>query len=369
MDNQKSKYPEKGRREERMTKPYLSIQGVRKTFGKFVALKSIDIDIQKNEFICLLGPSGCGKTTLLRILAGLEQPSSGRIVVNDRDVTTLPPAKRNFGMMFQSYALFPNLTAWQNIAYGLQSKKMSKKDIEDKVREVLALIDLEHVRDKYPSQLSGGQQQRVALARAIALSPDFLLLDEPLSALDAKVRLKLRRELRSLHEKIGITTIMVTHDQEEALTMADRIVVMNNAEVVQIGSPEEIYEKPNSPFVADFVGAINFLEESVFQGNSIGEDRLFAIRPENIHLMEPAAEYSLKAIVQDMEFRGSFYRVTLQLVNQQKGLLPQVVTIDLSVKQTHRLGLHREKQVAFELPLENLISFDRGLETKKAGSG
>ncbi|MDF2682537.1 MAG: amino acid transporter substrate-binding protein [Brevibacillus sp.] len=352
-----------------MTKPYLSIQGIRKTFGKFVALTSIDIDIKKNEFICLLGPSGCGKTTLLRILAGLEQPTSGRILVNDRDITVLPPAKRNFGMMFQSYALFPNLTAAQNIAYGLYSKKWSKKDIEDKVREVLALIDLEHIRDKYPSQLSGGQQQRVALARAIALSPDFLLLDEPLSALDAKVRLKLRRELRSLHEKIGITTIMVTHDQDEALTMADRIVVMNNAEVVQIGSPQEIYERPNSPFVADFVGAINFLEESVFNGGTINQDRLFAIRPENIHLMDPAAEYSLKAIVQDMEFRGSFYRVTLQLINLQNGLLPQLVTMDMPVNQTHRMGLSRNKQVAFELPMENLISFDQAAVTTKTGSG
>ncbi|KQL45903.1 amino acid ABC transporter substrate-binding protein [Brevibacillus choshinensis] len=352
-----------------MTKPYLSIQGIRKTFGKFVALSSIDIDIQKNEFICLLGPSGCGKTTLLRILAGLEQPTSGRILVGDRDITTLPPAKRNFGMMFQSYALFPNLTAAQNIAYGLLSKKWSKKAIEDKVREVLVLIDLEHIRNKYPSQLSGGQQQRVALARAIALSPDFLLLDEPLSALDAKVRLKLRRELRSLHEKIGITTIMVTHDQDEALTMADRIVVMNNAEVVQVGSPQEVYERPNSPFVADFVGSINFLEESVFCGGTISQDRLFAIRPENIHLMDPAAEYSIKAIVQDLEFRGSFYRVTLQLVNQQNGLLPQLVTIDLPVHQTHRMGLSRNKQVAFELPMENLISFDQTAVTKKTGSG
>ncbi|QRG66599.1 putative 2-aminoethylphosphonate ABC transporter ATP-binding protein [Brevibacillus choshinensis] len=352
-----------------MTKPYLSIQGIRKTFGKFVALTSIDIDIQKNEFICLLGPSGCGKTTLLRILAGLEQPTSGRILVADRDITTLPPAKRNFGMMFQSYALFPNLTAAQNIAYGLQSKKWSRKDIEDKVREVLVLIDLEHIRDKYPSQLSGGQQQRVALARAIALSPDFLLLDEPLSALDAKVRLKLRRELRSLHEKIGITTIMVTHDQDEALTMADRIVVMNNAEVVQMGTPQEVYERPNSPFVADFVGAINFLEESVFRGGAVISDRLFAIRPENIHLMDPAAEYSLQAIVQDLEFRGSFYRVTLQLVNQQNGLLPQLVTIDLGVNQAHRMGLSRDKPVAFELPMENLISFDQAAVTKKTGSG
>ncbi|WP_342406519.1 putative 2-aminoethylphosphonate ABC transporter ATP-binding protein [Brevibacillus sp. FSL K6-2834] len=351
-----------------MANPYLSIKGIRKTFGKFVALTSIDIDIKKNEFICLLGPSGCGKTTLLRILAGLEQPTDGRIFVGGRDITALPPAKRNFGMMFQSYALFPNLTAAQNIAYGLQAKKLSKKEVQEKVQEVLALIDLEHIRDKYPSQLSGGQQQRVALARAIALSPDFLLLDEPLSALDAKVRLKLRRELRNLHEKIGITTIMVTHDQEEALTMTDRIVVMNNAEVVQVGTPQEVYQKPNSPFVADFVGAINFLEPSVFSGHAKGEDRLLAIRPENIHLMEPEAEYSQKAIVQDMEFRGSFYRVTLQLTSEQDGILPHLVTMDLPVGQTNRLGLSRDKRVAFEMPIESLISFDQAAVAKKTGS-
>jgi len=342
-----------------MTDAYLSIQGIRKTFGKFVALERINIDIKKNEFVCLLGPSGCGKTTLLRIIAGLEVPTEGKIVVNGREITSLPPAKRNFGMMFQSYALFPNLTAYQNIAYGLKNKKLSKAEIDEKVREVLALIDLEHVRDKYPSQISGGQQQRIALARAIALSPDFLLLDEPLSALDAKVRLKLRREIRNLHEKIGITTIMVTHDQDEALTMADKIVVMNNAEVVQIGSPVEVYERPNSPFVADFIGSINFFESSQFRGFSKGQDKLLAIRPENINVLEKDSDFGLGAIVRDMEFRGSFYRVMLQLVNEKNELENQFMTIDLPVHQCHRLKLRKDQKISLELPLERLITFDQ----------
>lgn len=340
-----------------MKQAYLSIQGIRKTFGKFVALKQIDIDIQKNEFVCLLGPSGCGKTTLLRILAGLEQPTIGKIIINGKDATTLPPAKRNFGMMFQSYALFPNLTAYQNIAYGLSVKKMSKKEIDDKVREVLALIDLEHIKDKYPAQLSGGQQQRIALARAIALSPDFLLLDEPLSALDAKVRVKLRKEIRLLHEKIGITTIMVTHDQDEALTMADKIVVMNNAEVVQIGSPEEVYLRPNSPFVADFIGAINFLEGSRFTHSSAKRDGLLAIRPENVHILEQGGDVGLNALVSDVEFRGSFYRVVLQMMDEQQQPTDQFMTIDMSVQQSRRLKLKKNKKIMFELPTESLISF------------
>jgi len=238
--------------------PYLSIQGITKTFGSFSALDRVSIDIRKNEFVCLLGPSGCGKTTLLRVIAGLEQPSSGAVFVNGKDLTRLPPAKRNFGMVFQSYALFPNLTAIQNIAYGLKGKGFARAEIREKAAAAIAQVDLAHVADRYPSQLSGGQQQRIALARAVVLEPDFLLLDEPLSALDAKVRNRLRRELRELQESLGITTIMVTHDQDEALTMSDRIVVMNRGEIMQIGTPTEVYETPNSPFVADFIGAINF---------------------------------------------------------------------------------------------------------------
>ncbi|MFM1653602.1 putative 2-aminoethylphosphonate ABC transporter ATP-binding protein [Brevibacillus sp. B_LB10_24] len=350
-----------------MDQAYLSIQGISKSFGKFTALNQIDIDIQKNEFVCLLGPSGCGKTTLLRIIAGLERPKTGRILVNGKDITGLPPAKRNFGMMFQSYALFPNLTAAQNIAYGLKSRKLSKKEIEEKVGEVLALIDLEHIKEKYPAQLSGGQQQRIALARAIALSPDFLLLDEPLSALDAKVRLKLRREIRSLHEKIGITTIMVTHDQDEALTMADKIVVMNNAEVVQIGGPEEVYERPNSPFVADFIGSINFFEPAHFAGFTPERKGLLAIRPENVHVLEYDSDVGMKAVVEDMEFRGSFYRLLLQLSTEKTEPPGQYIMIDMPVHQVHRLKLQKHKVLSLELPLERLITFDQAADLKVSG--
>ncbi|WP_183192272.1 putative 2-aminoethylphosphonate ABC transporter ATP-binding protein [Brevibacillus fluminis] len=350
-----------------MRQSYFSIQGISKTFGKFTALHNINISMEKNEFVCLLGPSGCGKTTLLRIIAGLEQPNTGRIMVNGKEITSLPPAKRNFGMMFQSYALFPNLTAAQNIAYGLKAKKMTKKEIADKVSEVLGLIDLTHIRDKYPSQLSGGQQQRIALARAIALSPDFLLLDEPLSALDAKVRLKLRREIRNLHEKIGITTIMVTHDQDEALTMADKIVVMNNAEVVQVGSPQEVYDRPNSPFVADFIGAINFFEPNHFAGLQQEQNGLLAIRPENVHVVEQQNDdegYGIRAIVRDMEFRGSIYRVLLQLRSDAGELAESFMTIDLPVHQATRLRLSKNKPVWLELPMERLISFDQAKMAK-----
>jgi len=329
-----------------MSQAYLSIKGIHKTFGSFTALKDVSIDIRKNEFICLLGPSGCGKTTLLRIIAGLEAPTNGTIAVGGKDITPLPPSKRNFGMVFQSYALFPNLTAYHNVAYGLQGKKLSKKEIDEKVREALALVDLEHARNQYPAQLSGGQQQRIALARAIVLSPDFLLLDEPLSALDAKVREKLRAEIRELQEKLGITTIMVTHDQEEALTMADRIVVMKNAEVMQIGSPQEVYERPNSPFVADFIGAINFIDNA-------GAGQSLAVRPEHIRLAAEGSRDGVEAIVRHIEFRGPFYRVLLQAVRDEA----QFVTVDVSAHVSHQLKLARNSVVTLEMPREKFIAF------------
>ncbi|MGO4495068.1 ATP-binding cassette domain-containing protein [Paenibacillus sp. 2RAB27] len=334
-----------------MSQAYLSIQSIHKTFGSFTALKEINIDIQKNEFICLLGPSGCGKTTLLRIIAGLEKPTHGRITVGGKDITTLPPAKRNFGMVFQSYALFPNLTAYQNVAYGLQGRHFSKKEIDEKVREVLSLVDLTHIHDRYPSQLSGGQQQRIALARAIVLSPDFLLLDEPLSALDAKVRVKLREQICELQDKLGITTVMVTHDQEEALTMADRIVVMKNAEVMQIGSPEQVYNEPSSPFVADFIGSINFL----------GEDQMnMAVRPEHIRIAAYGSMQGIPAIVKHIEFRGAFYRVLLQPVVDFSGAEEgQQLTVDVSAHVAQQLKLKRYVKVTIEFPQEKLINFGK----------
>jgi len=238
---------------------YIRAINITKKFGRQPALESVTISIRKGELVCILGPSGCGKTTLLRVLAGLERADRGFVFIGERDCTLLPPSARNFGIVFQSYALFPNMTVEQNILFGLKSdKSMSKQAREAKTDEVLEMVDLKEHRKKYPRQISGGQQQRTALARALSLTPAYLLLDEPLSALDAKVRLKLRGEICRIQRELGITTIMVTHDQEEALTMADRVVVMNNAVIEQIGTPEQIYLYPETPFVADFIEHQNY---------------------------------------------------------------------------------------------------------------
>ena len=212
-------------------RPYLRIEHLSKSFGAFTALDDISLEIHEGEFVCFLGPSGCGKTTLLRAIAGLDIQTRGRVEQAGRDISALPPTKRDFGIVFQSYALFPNLTVNRNVAYGLQSARARKAEVAKRVRELLDMIGMGDQGDKYPAQLSGGQQQRVALARALATSPGLLLLDEPLSALDAKVRVYLRHEIKQLQRRLGVTTVMVTHDQEEALTMADRIVVMNRGAI------------------------------------------------------------------------------------------------------------------------------------------
>src|SRR5215210_2511494 len=243
----------------RSAAPFLRIRNLEKRFGQFTALKDIDLDVTQGEFVCFLGPSGCGKTTLLRAIAGLDPQDEGTIEIAGRDVSNLPPAARDFGIVFQSYALFPNLTVAANVGYGLVNRRAGRAEMDARVAELLALVGLPEQGIKYPVQLSGGQQQRVALARALATSPGLLLLDEPLSALDARVRLRLRDEIKQLQRRLGVTTIMVTHDQEEALAMADRIVVMNQGVIEQVGSPQEIYRNPTTAFVADFVGTMTFL--------------------------------------------------------------------------------------------------------------
>src|SRR3954453_12418065 len=249
--------------------PFLRIRALEKRFGAFTALKDIDLDVSKSEFVCFLGPSGCGKTTLLRAIAGLDPQDEGTIEIAGRDVSRLPPAARDFGIVFQSYALFPNLTVAANVGYGLVNRRAGRAELDRRVAELLALVGLPEQGIKYPVQLSGGQQQRVALARALATSPGLLLLDEPLSALDARVRVRLRDEIKQLQRRLDVTTIMVTHDQEEALAMADRIVVMREGVIEQVGTPSDIYRSPATPFVADFVGSMTFLDAEIS-----GADRL-----------------------------------------------------------------------------------------------
>jgi putative spermidine/putrescine transport system ATP-binding protein len=242
---------------------FLTLSHLKKSFGATQVVHDFNMAIDKGEFISFLGPSGCGKTTVLRMVAGFETPSAGSIVVDGKDQTSLKPNQRNIGMVFQAYALFPNMNVFDNVAFGLKIAGQPKADIEKRVKEMLALIHLDHLAERYPYQLSGGQQQRVALARALAPKPQVLLLDEPLSALDAKIRVSLREEIRQIQQKLGITTVFVTHDQEEALSISDRIVVMNAGKADQIGTPFEIYNRPTTRFVASFVGTLNVLDAIV----------------------------------------------------------------------------------------------------------
>ena len=307
---------------------YLIIEHLNKNFGAFQALANISIEINEGEFVCFLGPSGCGKTTLLRCIAGLEVQSSGSIIQNRELISDLPTSQRDFGIVFQSYALFPNLSCFENIAYGLQNLRWKRKDINQRVEELLSLIGLSEHTAKYPSQLSGGEQQRIALARAIATSPNLLLLDEPLSALDAKVRVHLRQELKNFHRRLGLTTIMVTHDQEEALSIADRIFVMDGGRIMQSGTPEEIYLNPKNPFVANFIGMTNFIDGKVSSSDSIkisekhmiidghgfqkGEKVRLAARPECVQFTTKKNKKTFQGKVKDIEFLGSFLRIYLE---------------------------------------------------------
>lgn len=306
----------------------LTIRQLVKRFGNFLALDAIDLTIERGEFVVLLGPSGCGKTTLLRAIAGLETQDAGSIVQGAVDISRLPPAQRDYGIVFQSYALFPNLSVAENVAYGLRNRKADRQLIKQRVDEMLTLVGLPGSEEKYPAQLSGGQQQRVALARALATSPELLLLDEPLSALDAIERLRLRSEIRSLQTRLGVTTLMVTHDQEEALAMADRIVVMNHGRIQQIGDPQTVYCQPANDFVADFIGRTNVLRGTTGENRHIelgnlrlrhrddmapGIDARFYVRPEEIKLFDTLdrSENSFYAHVLKAEYLGSYLLVTL----------------------------------------------------------
>ena len=287
---------------------YLSLSGIRKTFDGVMALDGVSLEVELGEFVCFLGPSGCGKTTLLRIIAGLELPDGADIRLDGRNLLDIPARERNFGIVFQSYSLFPNMSVARNIAYGLECRKWPRQEIPARVADMLALVNLADQADKPPHQLSGGQQQRVALARALAPKPAMLLLDEPLSALDAKVREELRAEIKDLQFRLGITTIMVTHDQHEAMEVADRIVVMNRGRIEQIGRPVELYERPTNRFVAEFIGRMNVVRD-------IHGHALAGIRPEHIELVDEATtslEHRSGRVLRCV-FLGSITRVTISV--------------------------------------------------------
>ena len=312
---------------------FLEIENLRKSYGAQTVVQNFELAVERGEFVSFLGPSGCGKTTTLRMVAGFETPSAGAIRINDQDVTRLRPNQRNVGMVFQSYALFPNMTVAGNVGFGLRVAKRPAAEIAARVEEMLKLIKLPTLGGRYPYQLSGGQQQRVALARALAIEPQVLLLDEPLSALDAKIRVALREEIRAVQRKLGITTIYVTHDQEEALSMSDRIVVMNEGRVEQIGTPSEIYNFPRTRFVASFVGTLNILRGLVTDAASgriaiddqeisaargivdakTGEVRSVALRPEAVSLDDADGVHNhMHGTIEEVSFLGAIVRIRVR---------------------------------------------------------
>lgn len=324
---------------------YLNIKNLNKSFNGRKVLKDINLEINDGEFLCLLGPSGCGKTTLLRIIAGLEELDGGSVYLGNENITKLSPDKRGFGIVFQSYALFPNMTAYKNISFALKQKNTNKKEIEKKVDEVLDIVGLKHEAHKYPRELSGGQQQRIAIARAIALEPKFLLLDEPMSALDAKVRTKLRIDIRKLQRKLNITTIMVTHDQEEAITMADRIAVLNNGELMQVGTPQEIYQNPKNLFTAQFIGDTNCIDLN-------GE--VYTIRPEYVDISKDL-RFGKKGIVNSIEFRGSSIRVEVKPENIIYG---ECITSDMPMRQWKELDIKENEKISFDFKDDYYIKYN-----------
>lgn len=348
-----------------ITSKPLVLENISKYFGSLVAVQDVDLVIEPGEFICFLGPSGCGKTTLLRIITGFEQQTSGDVIYDGKVINDIIPQKRDFGIVFQSYALFPNMTVYQNVAFGLKMRKMPKKLIDERVSEILQLVGLTEWESHYPSQLSGGQQQRVALGRAIAIKPKVLLLDEPLSALDAKIRVRLRTVIKKLQEELGITLIYVTHDQEEALALADRVVIMRDGAIRQIGTPWEIYKEPKTSFIAEFVGTSNFIAGKKKNGkvqfgrlelavsnldDTDSETVYLAIRPENIEWVDEtiSAEHYLPSNVVEVEavviiFLGAVVRITFILEEEE-------MIVDIPEKEFEKINLKRKDKFKLYFP-------------------
>jgi putative 2-aminoethylphosphonate ABC transporter ATP-binding protein len=343
----------------------LVLDKIRKTYGSLVAVDDVSLDIEPGEFVCFLGPSGCGKTTILRMITGFETLTSGNIVYDGKVINDVIPQKREFGIVFQSYALFPNMTVNENIAFGLKMRKMPQGLIDERVNEMLRLIGLIGWEGHYPSQLSGGQQQRVALGRSLAIKPSILLLDEPLSALDAKIRVRLRTVIKKLQQELGITLIYVTHDQEEALSLADRVVIMRDGQIRQVGSPFEIYKKPKTSFIAEFVGTSNFIsgikkdgkvkfgqmEFTVSNLDDVkGENVHLAVRPENIELVdvtissEQCVSSNVVAVVAEViTFLGAVVRIAFAMEGE-------TMIVDISEKDFERIGLKRGEKIQVYFP-------------------
>ncbi len=352
------------------------LKDVVKRFGTLEAVSQISLEIRDGELFTLLGPSGCGKTTLLRLIGGFHKPDGGEIYFGDRPVAPIPPYERNIGMVFQNYALWPHMTIFDNVAYGLKLRKFAREDISSKVSRALHLVNLSGLEKRYPGQLSGGQQQRVALARALVLNPDVLLLDEPLSNLDAKIRIQVRAEIRKLQRELGITTIYVTHDQEEALTLSDRIAVIDHGKMQQLGSPRALYAKPENPFVADFIGINNLIPgevREILDGEKMkvqtevgmiictiehpfkpGDRCMVTIRPETASITQEGvgekgtnlltgtvnfASYIGNTIRYDLEMQnGKIFKVDIQNPWYHQ-ILPQGEKVNISIPQQITLGI------------------------------
>ena len=349
---------------------HVELKELRRSFGEFQALKGINVALEKGEFLSLLGPSGCGMTTALRLVAGFDRPTSGRIVVDGQDISGVPPNRRNMGMVFQAYSLFPNLTAEKNVEFGLRIRKQPRAERRGRVAELLELVGLSDASKRYPHQLSGGMQQRVALARSLAIEPKVLLLDEPLSALDAKVRVQLREEIRRIQLELGITTIYVTHDQEEALSISDRVAVLYQGRIEQVGTPAEMYGSPATPFVAEFIGTMNRLTSTVAddgfvesggarlrvdaaRGRPRGERVLLLVRPETVEVERAAdgavPEGALAGTVVSRTFLGSVTRVKMDTAAGE-------VTTDVPTARSGELAVGMRVHARFPADSARLLS-------------
>ncbi|MDR3427673.1 MULTISPECIES: sulfate/molybdate ABC transporter ATP-binding protein [Silvimonas] len=339
----------------------IEIRNIAKRFGNFTALDNINLEVKTGELLALLGPSGCGKTTLLRIIAGLEVPDEGQILFHGEDTTEKHVRERNVGFVFQHYALFRHMTVFENVAFGLRVRKKdtrpSDAEIKRKVHDLLQLVQLDWLADRYPAQLSGGQRQRIALARALAVEPKVLLLDEPFGALDTKVRKELRRWLRRLHDEMHITSVFVTHDQEEALEVADRVVVMNKGKIEQLGSPSQVYDTPASPFVYQFLGDVNLFHSRVHDGwTQVGEARFAApdaqgdkavvyVRPHEIDLSRTGGEGAMQGVVHHIRLLGATVRLEVDVANQES------VEVELT-RERHLAGNWQVGESVYLLPRE-----------------